>query len=170
MIIVITRCENNCTSHPQVRVAGRYVTVLLDPHSYDQVIHDPESLDFTRYARVLMDRIFNLRLPHQQPERSKALMKKYVTISGVPAPNAKIVVKIFTFTSRVNVKAKINLRKKKSPPHPLPRERHQDESRVESPRYELPGIRVCSCCKILLLIRGNIELRVFDRGLRSREL
>lgn len=116
MIIVITRCENNCTSHPQVRVAGRYVTVLLDPHSYDQVIHDPESLDFTRYARVLMDRIFNLRLPHQQPERSKALMKKYVTSSGVPAPNAKIVVKIFTFTSRVNVKAKINLRKKKSPP------------------------------------------------------
>ncbi|XP_008318139.1 prostacyclin synthase [Cynoglossus semilaevis] len=71
-----------------VRVAGRYVTVLLDPHSYDQVIHDPESLDFTRYARVLMDRIFNLRLPHQQPERSKALMKKHFVGTNLNALNS----------------------------------------------------------------------------------
>ncbi|KAG7494733.1 prostacyclin synthase [Solea senegalensis] len=60
-----------------VRAAGRYVTVLLDPHSYDAVINDPESLDFTRYARVLMERIFSLRLPHHQPNTAKAMMRKH---------------------------------------------------------------------------------------------
>ncbi len=60
----------------QVRAAGRYVTVLLDPHSYDTVINDSDSLDFTRYAQVLMERIFNLRLPHHQPAKAKEMMKK----------------------------------------------------------------------------------------------
>lgn len=60
----------------QVRAAGRYVTVLLDPHSYDTVINDSDSLDFTRYAQVLMERIFNLRLPHHQPAKAKAVTKK----------------------------------------------------------------------------------------------
>lgn len=66
--------------HPQVRAAGRYVTVLLDPHSYDAVINDSESLDFTRYAQVLMERIFNLRLSHHQMAKAKVVMKKYVLI------------------------------------------------------------------------------------------
>lgn len=61
----------------QVRVAGRYVTVLLDPHSYDSVLQDTSSLDFTRYAQVLMDRIFNLRLPNYKPEIEKAIMRRY---------------------------------------------------------------------------------------------
>nr|QQL94728.1 cytochrome P450 8a1a [Lateolabrax maculatus] len=60
-----------------VRVAGRYVTVLLDPHSYDAVINDSHSLDFSRYAQVLMERIFNLRLPHHQPAKEKTMMKKH---------------------------------------------------------------------------------------------
>ncbi|XP_076003181.1 prostacyclin synthase-like [Genypterus blacodes] len=60
-----------------VRVAGRYVTVLLDPHSYDLVLQDSGSLDFTRYAQVLMERIFNLRLPHHQPLKEKAMMKQH---------------------------------------------------------------------------------------------
>ncbi|XP_029631302.1 prostacyclin synthase [Salmo trutta] len=60
-----------------VRVAGRYVTVLLDPSSYDAVIEDSVSLDFTRYAQVLMDRIFNLRLPHHNPAVEKAMMKQH---------------------------------------------------------------------------------------------
>ncbi|XP_054881337.1 prostacyclin synthase-like [Poeciliopsis prolifica] len=60
-----------------VRAAGRYVTLLLDPHSYDEVINDPDSLDFGRYAQVLMERIFNLRLPLQQPEKAKAMMKRH---------------------------------------------------------------------------------------------
>lgn len=60
----------------QVRAAGRYVTVLLDPHSYDAVLNDPVSLDFNGYARVLMKRIFRLQLPHHQPAKEKAVMKK----------------------------------------------------------------------------------------------
>lgn len=60
----------------QVRAAGRYVTVLLDPHSYDAVINDSDSLDFNRYAEVLMERIFNLRLPHHQLSKTKAVTKK----------------------------------------------------------------------------------------------
>ncbi|XP_056293664.1 prostacyclin synthase-like [Pseudoliparis swirei] len=60
-----------------VRVAGRYVTVLLDPHSYDTVIKDSDSLDFNRYAQMLMEKIFNLRLPCHQPVKAKAIMKKH---------------------------------------------------------------------------------------------
>uniref|UniRef100_A0A665VRY1 Prostacyclin synthase n=1 Tax=Echeneis naucrates TaxID=173247 RepID=A0A665VRY1_ECHNA len=59
-----------------VRAAGRYVTVLLDPHSYDAVINDTDCLDFTRYAQVLMDRIFNLRLPDHHMDKAKDMMKK----------------------------------------------------------------------------------------------
>uniref|UniRef100_A0A8D3C5G7 Prostacyclin synthase n=1 Tax=Scophthalmus maximus TaxID=52904 RepID=A0A8D3C5G7_SCOMX len=64
-----------------VRVAGHYVTVLLDPHSYDEVINDSDSLDFARYAQVLMERIFRLRLPHHQSNKEKAMMKKYVLVT-----------------------------------------------------------------------------------------
>ncbi|XP_051931560.1 prostacyclin synthase-like [Hippocampus zosterae] len=60
-----------------VRVVGRYVTVLLDPHAYDCVINDSDSLDFQGYADVLMERIFMLRLPHHQPAHTKALMKRH---------------------------------------------------------------------------------------------
>ncbi|XP_041747234.1 prostacyclin synthase isoform X2 [Coregonus clupeaformis] len=60
-----------------VRVAGRYVTVLLDPNSYDAVIEDSVSLDFTRYAQVLMDRIFSLRLPNHNPAVEKAMIKQH---------------------------------------------------------------------------------------------
>lgn len=60
----------------QVRAAGRYVTVLLDPHSYDEVIGDTESLDFNRYAQVLMQRIFHLQLPQHRPAKVKDVMKK----------------------------------------------------------------------------------------------
>lgn len=61
----------------QVRVAGRYITVLLDPNSYDAVLQDTTSLDFARYAQVLMDRIFNLRLPNYKPDTEKAIMRRY---------------------------------------------------------------------------------------------
>ncbi|KAB5584142.1 hypothetical protein PHYPO_G00104020 [Pangasianodon hypophthalmus] len=60
-----------------VRVAGRYVTVLLDPNSYDSVLQDTTSLDFARYAQVLMERIFNLRLPNYKPETEKAIMRRH---------------------------------------------------------------------------------------------
>lgn len=72
-----------CADDLKVRVAGRYVTVLLDPHSYDAVINDSHSLDFSRYAQVLMERIFNLRLPHHQPAKEKTMMKKYVLVTSL---------------------------------------------------------------------------------------
>uniref|UniRef100_A0A4W4HNG3 Prostacyclin synthase n=1 Tax=Electrophorus electricus TaxID=8005 RepID=A0A4W4HNG3_ELEEL len=60
-----------------VRVAGRYVTILLDPNSYDSVLQNTTYLDFSRYAQVLMDRIFNLRLPNHKPDTEKTIMKRY---------------------------------------------------------------------------------------------
>ncbi|XP_072308333.1 prostacyclin synthase-like [Eucyclogobius newberryi] len=61
-----------------VRVAGRYVSVLLDPFSYDSVLYDKDCLDFSRYAAVLMDRIFQLQLPHHLQNKSKAIMKQHI--------------------------------------------------------------------------------------------
>lgn len=59
-----------------VLVAGRYVTVLLDPHSYDTVVWEPRSkLDFHTYAVFLMERIFDVQLPHYNPSDEKAKMK-----------------------------------------------------------------------------------------------
>lgn len=60
-----------------VRVAGHYVTVLLDPHSYDEIIQDPVSLDFSRYAQVLMERMFNLRLLHYKPAHERDMMRQH---------------------------------------------------------------------------------------------
>ncbi|KAJ8361179.1 hypothetical protein SKAU_G00177040 [Synaphobranchus kaupii] len=60
-----------------VRVAGHYVTVLLDPNSYDAVLQDSITLDFTRYAQVLMQRIFSLSLPNHNASTEKALMKRH---------------------------------------------------------------------------------------------
>uniref|UniRef100_A0A8C0PNK5 Prostacyclin synthase n=1 Tax=Canis lupus familiaris TaxID=9615 RepID=A0A8C0PNK5_CANLF len=59
-----------------VLVGGRYVTVLLDPHSYDAVVWEPHSkLDFHAYAVFLMERIFDVQLPHYSPSDEKAKMK-----------------------------------------------------------------------------------------------
>ncbi|KAK1337193.1 hypothetical protein QTO34_001816 [Cnephaeus nilssonii] len=59
-----------------VLVGGRYVTVLLDPHSYDAVVWEPRTrLDFHAYAVFLMERIFDVQLPHYNPSDEKAKMK-----------------------------------------------------------------------------------------------
>lgn len=61
---------------PQVLVGGRYITVLLDPHSYDSVVWEPRTkLDFHAYAVFLMERIFDVQLPHYNPSDEKAKMK-----------------------------------------------------------------------------------------------
>ncbi|KAG9277008.1 prostacyclin synthase-like [Astyanax mexicanus] len=59
-----------------VCVAGHYVTVLLDSNCYDAVLKDTQSLDLRRYAQVLMERIFSLRLPNHDPESEKMMMEK----------------------------------------------------------------------------------------------
>lgn len=59
-----------------VLVGGRYITVLLDPHSYDSVVWEPRTkLDFHAYAVFLMERIFDVQLPHYNPGDEKAKMK-----------------------------------------------------------------------------------------------
>ncbi|KAJ7999874.1 hypothetical protein DPEC_G00198930 [Dallia pectoralis] len=47
-----------------VRVCGHYITVLLDPNSYDAVLNDAVSLDFNVHTKVLMERTFSLCLPN----------------------------------------------------------------------------------------------------------
>ncbi|KAL0594808.1 Prostacyclin synthase [Plecturocebus cupreus] len=59
-----------------ILVGGRYVTVLLDPHSYDAVVWEPSTrFDFHAYAIFLMERIFDVQLPHYSPSDEKARMK-----------------------------------------------------------------------------------------------
>ncbi|XP_038659192.1 prostacyclin synthase [Scyliorhinus canicula] len=59
-----------------VQIAGRFITVLLDPHSFDSVVRESSAkLNFTKYALVLMDRIFNLQLPDYDHNKEKALLK-----------------------------------------------------------------------------------------------
>lgn len=48
---------------PQVRLAGRYVTVLLDSSSFDAVLNDTVSLDLSRSRNLLLKKIFLLQLP-----------------------------------------------------------------------------------------------------------
>uniref|UniRef100_A0A4W3IRP0 Prostacyclin synthase n=1 Tax=Callorhinchus milii TaxID=7868 RepID=A0A4W3IRP0_CALMI len=59
-----------------VQMAGRFVTVLLDPHSYDSVLWESTAkLDFAAYSRLLMDRIFDVQLPNYDPHKEKNMMK-----------------------------------------------------------------------------------------------
>uniref|UniRef100_H3C0F0 Prostaglandin I2 synthase n=1 Tax=Tetraodon nigroviridis TaxID=99883 RepID=H3C0F0_TETNG len=50
-----------------VRVAGQYVTVVLDANSFDSVVNDTVSLDFISSKNQLLERIFHLKLPGLQP-------------------------------------------------------------------------------------------------------
>lgn len=56
---------------PQVRLAGRYVTVLLDPSSFDAVLNDTVSLDLSRSRNLLLKKIFFLQLPDIKPSSAQ---------------------------------------------------------------------------------------------------
>ncbi|XP_070693198.1 prostacyclin synthase [Pempheris klunzingeri] len=60
-----------------VRVAGHYVTVLLDPNSFDAVLKDTVSLDFTRSRNQLVKRIFGLQLPSIKPAAERKWMEQH---------------------------------------------------------------------------------------------
>lgn len=60
----------------QVRVAGQYVTVLLDANSFDSVLSDTVSLDFIKSKQQLLERIFFLKLPSLQPAAERQWMEK----------------------------------------------------------------------------------------------
>lgn len=57
-------------------MAGRFVTVLLDPLSYDHVVWESSNkLDFGKYAKILMERMFNVTLPDYDAAAEKATLK-----------------------------------------------------------------------------------------------
>nr|XP_020635140.1 prostacyclin synthase isoform X1 [Pogona vitticeps] len=59
-----------------IQAAGKFVTILLDPHSYDVVLWEPRSkLDFNQYARLLMDRMFDVKLPDYDPNEEKTMLR-----------------------------------------------------------------------------------------------
>lgn len=60
----------------QVRVAGQYVTVLLDANSFDSVLNDTVSLDFIKNKNQLLERIFHLKLPGLQPAAERQWMER----------------------------------------------------------------------------------------------
>lgn len=60
-----------------VRVAGHYVTVLLDANSFDAVLNDTVSLDFTRHKNQLLKRIFSLQLPSIKPTAERKWMEQH---------------------------------------------------------------------------------------------
>ncbi|XP_049588711.1 prostacyclin synthase [Syngnathus scovelli] len=60
-----------------VCVAGHYVTLLLDPRSFDEVLFDDIRLDFTRSRQQLINRVFGLQLPGVEPEADRMFMKTH---------------------------------------------------------------------------------------------
>uniref|UniRef100_A0A1A8CKP1 Prostacyclin synthase n=2 Tax=Nothobranchius kadleci TaxID=1051664 RepID=A0A1A8CKP1_NOTKA len=54
-----------------VCVAGHYVTVVLDPNSFDNVLNETTSFDFSRIRAQMVNRVFSLQLPssNSAPER-----------------------------------------------------------------------------------------------------
>ncbi|KAG5838303.1 hypothetical protein ANANG_G00222340 [Anguilla anguilla] len=66
-----------------VCVAGHYVTVLLDPSSYDAVLQDTVSLDFHRYAQVVTQKVFCLRLPSSCAAAQRAWMEQHFEGEGL---------------------------------------------------------------------------------------
>ncbi|XP_041803965.1 prostacyclin synthase [Chelmon rostratus] len=60
-----------------VRVAGHYVTVLLDANSFDAVLNDTVFLDFARNRNQLLKRIFSLQLPSITPAAERKWMERH---------------------------------------------------------------------------------------------
>ncbi|XP_056294323.1 prostacyclin synthase-like [Pseudoliparis swirei] len=60
-----------------VCVAGNYVTVLLDPNSFDAVIKDTVYFDFTRNRNQLLKKVFSLQLPSITPRAERNWMEQH---------------------------------------------------------------------------------------------
>ncbi|XP_066479310.1 prostacyclin synthase [Tiliqua scincoides] len=68
-----------------IQVAGKFITVLLDPHSYDAVLWESCSkLDFGQYARILMDRMFDVRLPDFDQAEEKNMLRNSLQNKNLP--------------------------------------------------------------------------------------
>ncbi|XP_069810062.1 prostacyclin synthase isoform X2 [Dendropsophus ebraccatus] len=62
-----------------VQVAGRYLTVLLDPLSYDIILLDSShKLDFGKYAKILMEKMFDVRFPEHDPAAERRRLQPHL--------------------------------------------------------------------------------------------
>ncbi|XP_044152854.1 prostacyclin synthase [Bufo gargarizans] len=62
-----------------VQVAGKFLTVLLDPHSYDCVVlESSDKLSFGKYAKILMERMFDVQLPDHNPAAEMKMFKMHL--------------------------------------------------------------------------------------------
>ncbi|KAM4622248.1 prostacyclin synthase [Discoglossus pictus] len=69
-----------------VQAAGHFITVLLDPHSYDAVLWESTTkLDFGKYAKILMERMFDVRLPDYDVAREKAMLRMHLQKKSLPS-------------------------------------------------------------------------------------
>uniref|UniRef100_A0A8C8DL33 Prostacyclin synthase n=1 Tax=Oryzias sinensis TaxID=183150 RepID=A0A8C8DL33_9TELE len=59
-----------------VRVAGNYVTVLLDPNAFDGVLHDTVSLDVSRIRGLSIQKIFGLQMPNNMHTSERKWMEE----------------------------------------------------------------------------------------------
>ncbi|XP_067359800.1 prostacyclin synthase isoform X2 [Channa argus] len=69
-----TEFVEHLKSSLQLRVAGHYVTVLLDPNSFDSVLNDN---DLSHNRIQLLQRIFSLSLPNIEPAAEKKWMEQH---------------------------------------------------------------------------------------------
>ncbi|XP_077458514.1 prostacyclin synthase isoform X1 [Stigmatopora argus] len=60
-----------------VCLAGQYVTVLLDPHSFDEVLNDDIHLDFSHSRQQLVKRVFGLQLLGMEPTAERTFMEAH---------------------------------------------------------------------------------------------
>ncbi|KAJ0068812.1 hypothetical protein NL108_010890, partial [Boleophthalmus pectinirostris] len=66
-----------------VRVAGMYLTVLLDPHSFDSVLNDVGSLEVGNSRNKLLGRIFGLQLNGIKDSDERKWMEKHFHTGGL---------------------------------------------------------------------------------------
>lgn len=60
----------------QVRVAGQYVTVLLDPNSFDDILKDSVFLDVSQSRSRMIERVFSLQLSSVQAAAERSWMER----------------------------------------------------------------------------------------------
>lgn len=66
-----------------VRLAGRYVTVLLDSSSFDAVLNDTVSLDLSRSRNLLLKKIFLLQLPDIKASSARKWNEQHFAGAGL---------------------------------------------------------------------------------------
>ncbi|XP_067410368.1 prostacyclin synthase [Emydura macquarii macquarii] len=69
-----------------IQVAGKRITILLDPHSYDSVLWESScKLDFSKFARLLMDRMFDVKLPDYDFNEEKVMLRSTLQNKSLPS-------------------------------------------------------------------------------------